>query len=1423
VSPVLRFAFGPLPPHFTPDIVQGVRHAGACLPFGPEGPVDLSITPDASWDDLVVAAPPGAAPECLVLWLSPGRVPPRLWEAPVPIVGLAPHWAAHWHWHRTALKRCDLVLTDRPGVERLRAEGIGHARPAVLCGLPPAMTYKDFWPERPRDIDVLFVGDLSPTAGRECLRSLGRLGRLAPRRRVVIRPAAPKSEYLDLLGRARIVFDHSPLGAIGRRAFEAVAAGALLLHNAGSAELDALLTPGAEYVAYRGHDLEDLAEHYLTHGEEREAIAGRAWSRVAEFSFDALLGKALTAVQEELGALRGRLPARVKPAPADGFAETVWAALSGGPAQALADALAAEAGSARAAVATGVLATTPAEAADRFRAALTADPSHAVAALNLAEALLDGGKPGEAAESARHALTTLEDPGLREDHLDAPHYGKGYDPFRAAWERAARDHAGDRRAELAAKRDLLRWRLHALLAELNRDLTHFEAATAARPDLPGAAAALGCALARAGHFAEAVPHLRAAVEADPFDIQAARALFHALGDAGDWAGRRAFTCERAALARSAPEAVPVEDWFAAAPVPPAAPGVPLAVAWEGEFRAAHSFANVNRHLSAGLLTRGHALALLPTDPPDLPAAPDPLSPDLERQIAAEAPAEVQVFVSHRWPPRERPPEAGHWVVMQPWEYGPAPAAWKPWLDAADEVWVPSAAVRRGFLESGVPADRVHIVPLGADPALFRPDAPPFPLATAKRFKFLFVGGTVPREGFDALLDAYGRAFTAGDDVCLVVKDSGVGTFYRNQTAGGLIAEFRNRPGAPKVEYLVRDLTEAELAGLYAACDCVALPYRAEGFALAAAEAMVAGRPVIATGAGPVPEYADPSTAYFVPATVTPLPREQLGGLAPAGEPSVFEPDRAALAALLRHVFEHPEEARAKGATARQVALTSLGWEHAVARAEERLRAVLARPVRRHSAEVKAQPKVSLCMIVRDEERNLPDCLGPVAGLFAETVVVDTGSRDRTARLAAALGARVFAFPWKDDFAAARNETLRHATGEWVFWLDADDRLDPASVGKLRALLAGLPDGNSAYVMKCVCVPEAPGGTATVVDHVRLFRNDPRHRWDFRVHEQILPALRATGADVRWSDVVITHLGYADPALRRRKLGRDLAILRSESAARPDDPFVLFNLGSVLSESGSPGEALPHLRRSLGLSDPAASIVRKLYALLSQCHQELGQPGEAIAACRAGRRLYPDDEELLLAESNLRRAGGDAAGAEACLRRLLGGAEGEHFGSVPVGLRGFRARHNLAALCLEQGRYGEAEAQWVSALVEQPAFFPAWVGLGELYLRAQEWPKLERHAAELEQLHEAGAEAALRLLGKALLRRGEFGAARAHFRAACRRFPRSVALRVLHSHACLKEGLDDDAAEAALRAVLELEPNHDEARHNLAVIRAKRTG
>ncbi len=258
------------------------------------------------------------------------------------------------------------------------------------------------------------------------------------------------------------------------------------------------------------------------------------------------------------------------------------------------------------------------------------------------------------------------------------------------------------------------------------------------------------------------------------------------------------------------------------------------------------------------------------------------------------------------------------------------------------------------------------------------------------------------------------------------------------------------------------------------------------------------------------------------------------------------------------------------------------------------------------------------MIVRDEQKNLPHCLASVRGVFDEIVVVDTGSVDRTREVAREHGAQVFEFAWIDDFAAARNAALGHATGDYAFWLDADDVIEPEQRETLRALLDGLRLGDeAAHVVQCACDPGADGsGGETVVDHIRLFPLRPRIRWTYRVHEQIMPALRRAGIPARWTDLVVRHTGYVDVALRARKLERDTRILLEELKDRPDEPFILFNLGAVAIEQKDWQGALGYLGKSLALSAPSDSIARKLFALIARAHQMRGDSGAALRGWRS---------------------------------------------------------------------------------------------------------------------------------------------------------------------------------------------------------------
>lgn len=354
------------------------------------------------------------------------------------------------------------------------------------------------------------------------------------------------------------------------------------------------------------------------------------------------------------------------------------------------------------------------------------------------------------------------------------------------------------------------------------------------------------------------------------------------------------------------------------------------------------------------------------------------------------------------------------------------------------------------------------------------------------------------------------------------------------------------------------------------------------------------------------------------------------------------------------------------------------------------------------------------MIVRDEEARLADCLRSIAPHVDEMVVVDTGSADRTREIARACGARVFEFPWVDDFAAARNASLEQARGAWVFWMDADDVITAECGQALRRLVAGRPQRDAAFQVQ-VRIPPGPGEfSPSVVDHVKLFPNRPDLRFEHRIHEQILPALRRAGLEVLPGNLYVTHANYdRSDAGQARKRRRDFRLLELDLQDRPEHPFVLFNLGMTYLYATKEYEVAAHyLRRCLDRSHWADSIVRKAYAMLGTARLCQGEPCAALDANEEGRRHYPEDAELLFQAGQLYQQLGRFDAARRCLERLLAGTEEAEYRSVDVGLRTYRGRHELALLFRRMGDAPHCERVLRDIHAAHPTYLPAQLDLVE---------------------------------------------------------------------------------------------------------------
>ncbi len=268
------------------------------------------------------------------------------------------------------------------------------------------------------------------------------------------------------------------------------------------------------------------------------------------------------------------------------------------------------------------------------------------------------------------------------------------------------------------------------------------------------------------------------------------------------------------------------------------------------------------------------------------------------------------------------------------------------------------------------------------------------------------------------------------------------------------------------------------------------------------------------------------------------------------------------------------------------------------------------------------------MIVKNEAGCLAACLESVRGIAEEIVVADTGSTDGTEAIAQEFGARVFSIPWENDFAAARNQVLNTAQGDWLLHLDADEVLDSEGARRIRELVDA--DGRGADAIEVTLAnytndsrawrwmptdannPYARGYSGYIrVDLLRLFRNGRGFEYRERVHENITESVVEQGGRIRHEDILIHHYGYdASPERCAEKAALYLEIARQKIMERPHDVKCLHDFAE---------NALAH-----GLIEEAENVCHKALAL-DPLH--LGS-ATTLASIHLNRGQLPEARQLL---------------------------------------------------------------------------------------------------------------------------------------------------------------------------------------------------
>jgi glycosyltransferase involved in cell wall biosynthesis/Flp pilus assembly protein TadD len=348
--------------------------------------------------------------------------------------------------------------------------------------------------------------------------------------------------------------------------------------------------------------------------------------------------------------------------------------------------------------------------------------------------------------------------------------------------------------------------------------------------------------------------------------------------------------------------------------------------------------------------------------------------------------------------------------------------------------------------------------------------------------------------------------------------------------------------------------------------------------------------------------------------------------------------------------------------------------------------------------------ISLCMIVKNEERFLAECLASVRDAVDEINVVDTGSTDRTVEIALSFGANVIGREWRDDFGWARNESLALATRRWTLVLDADEEIAPESLALLRALRETPAGLTGVYVQIQNQVDDVSGGASTMT-HIlpRLFPTTARIRYRNVIHESVVvDDGRHLTAVV--SPILVRHKGYTAEILGARgKNARNQPLLERALREAADDAFSWFNFGNAAIAAGDYETGIDVLERMFAMPGPRRMFFPVAYVMLAYAYADgRGDVQKALDLVDRALSETPGHANLIFTRGHLlmleqRWDESRAAYEQAIASR----AQAAHHAMVDDEIFTWKSPLNIASTYVREGRIEDAVPWFERALANKP--------------------------------------------------------------------------------------------------------------------------
>ncbi len=489
--------------------------------------------------------------------------------------------------------------------------------------------------------------------------------------------------------------------------------------------------------------------------------------------------------------------------------------------------------------------------------------------------------------------------------------------------------------------------------------------------------------------------------------------------------------------------------------------------------------------------------------------------------------------------------------------------------------------------------------------------------------------------------------------------------------------------------------------------------------------------------------------------------------------------------------------------------------------------------------------ISACMIVKDEEEMLPGCLDSIRDWVDEIIVVDTGSTDRTVEIAASYGAKIYHQPWEANFSKHRNYSIEQATGEWVFIIDADERVYEEDVPQIVRLLNS---GEHPFIsVNVINVYGKNEEQTTFLPSERFFKRELNLRYKGIVHNQLdVPSdLRAARTGVR-----MKHYGYGlTPDKMKKKLARSKQLLEKQLSENPDNAFARFNLAQLLraGDGSFPVENAPeiikHATRAVELTDPSRNRERHIHVMAldqlawtSFYTKDLKRAEEYSQRALAIKPGYLDP---LLLMGHIRAQQQDYDAALVCYQDYIEAQaaydparEMDNIILMNVDARA-NVFYGMAMIYRVKGDEEKAREYYHKTIALRPDYQQANCHLGQLYLQKNKVDEAEKYFRRQLEQGEVSHDAAMGLaaiatqrndpvqaeeyyrkaleinphsdsartrLGQLYAEQGQAEAATAHLEQACRANPADAALCRQLAEAYFRAEQYDRAAEAYQRLI-----------------------